>query len=153
MGPKRLTMIPKSKKRQKTKKTFKIDVINHKKLSNWPLNEVRLIPLNLTSTSINLNSIWLWHQSNPILYILWLHSEHAPYSFIISETQTDSCNKIKYTLLICIEICKLAGFLVTIVTKMSLIFLLPKPNSLYFTVSKLLARSFCTSLCRSVCLS
>ena len=38
-------------------------------MSHWPLNEVRLIPLKFTSTSINLNSILLWHPSNSILYI------------------------------------------------------------------------------------
>ena len=30
-------------------------------------------PLHSTSTSINLNSIWLWHQSNPILF--WFYNQ------------------------------------------------------------------------------
>jgi len=33
-----------------------------RKVSNW-----HLIPLKFAPTSINLNSIWLWHRSNPIL--------------------------------------------------------------------------------------
>ena len=37
--------------------------------SNWPLYEVRLIPLKFTSTSIKLNSLWMWDQSNPILIL------------------------------------------------------------------------------------
>ena len=32
-------------------------------------DEARLIKLNLTTTSLNLNLTWLWHQSNWILFI------------------------------------------------------------------------------------
>ena len=39
-------------------------------MSNWPLNKIRVIPFKFISTSSNLNSLWLWHQSNPILYLL-----------------------------------------------------------------------------------
>ena len=42
-----------------------------REVSNWPKNEVRLIQHKFTLTSINLNSIWLWHQDNTILLNLF----------------------------------------------------------------------------------
>ena len=49
----------KPKKNQKTKNLTKRKLSAIRKVSNYSPDELRLIPLKFTSTSINLNSIWL----------------------------------------------------------------------------------------------